>query len=85
MSLLPDSPPAMFYWRRLPHRVRHADGPERIAAEWWCDDSVTEAEAVRDYYRLEVEGGRRFWVFRRGLYRPEAAAIPVWYLHGLFA
>jgi len=94
MSLLPDSPPAMFYWRRIPHRVRHADGPERIAPEWWRagpaagepDPAWGEDDAAtRDYYRLEVEGGRRFWVFRRGLYRPGAAAAPAWYLHGLFA
>jgi len=27
--------------------------------------------------------GRRFWIYREGLYVPDAS--PVWYLHGLFA
>lgn len=38
---------------------------------------------VRDYYIVEDEGGRRFWVFRVGLYG--AASPPRWYLHGFFA
>ncbi|WP_421761921.1 Y-family DNA polymerase [Devosia sp.] len=38
---------------------------------------------VRDYYVIEDEGGRRFWVFRVGLYGAEAT--PRWFLHGLFA
>jgi protein ImuB len=28
--------------------------------------------------------GRRFWLFRHGLYGQETAA-PDWYIHGLFA
>lgn len=42
-----------------------------------------ETRAVRDYYIAEDEGGRRFWVFREGLYAP--GATPRWYLHGFFA
>ena len=38
---------------------------------------------VRDYYVIEDEGGRRFWVFRVGLYGAEAT--PRWFLHGFFA
>src|SRR5207248_2506479 len=37
--VLPDDPPFRFTWRRRQHRVRHADGPERIAEEWWIGDS----------------------------------------------
>jgi protein ImuB len=76
-ALIPDDPPSLFIWRRQTHRVRHADGPERIADEWWR----AEAEA-RDYYRIEDEEGCRFWVYRAGLYQPET---PVhWFLHGFF-
>ena len=32
---VPDDPPILFRWRGTTHRVRAADGPERIAAEWW--------------------------------------------------
>lgn len=37
VSTLPDRPPVMFRWRHRLYRVRHADGPERIAPEWWRD------------------------------------------------
>ncbi|MGR0183520.1 Y-family DNA polymerase [Azospirillum aestuarii] len=77
MALVPDDPPVMFRWRGAQHRIRLADGPERIAAEWWRSDGEP-----RDYYRVEDEAGRRFWVFRQGLYRPGVAAP--WFLHGFF-
>ncbi len=40
-------------------------------------------ELTRDYYRVEDVRGRRYWIFRHGLY--EEKAQPTWYLHGLFA
>ncbi|MDR6284299.1 protein ImuB [Methylopila jiangsuensis] len=76
----PDGPPLRFRWRRVLHRIARAEGPERIAPEWWrAPDAPT-----RDYYRVEDAEGRRFWVFREGLYGRETAE-PRWYLHGLFA
>ncbi|HUC64541.1 MAG TPA: DUF6504 family protein [Stellaceae bacterium] len=81
MAPVPDDPPISFRWRRLQHRVCRADGPERICSEWWRGNE--EEEALRDYYRVEDEAGRRFWLYRDGLYRPQAA--PRWFLHGLFA
>jgi protein ImuB len=79
---LPDGPPVLFRWRGAAHRVRRAEGPERIAPEWWRDAGAPE-QATRDYYRIEDEQGRRFWLYRAGLY--EAEAEPSWYLHGMFA
>jgi protein ImuB len=38
----------------------------------------------RDYYRIEDEDGRRYWVFREGLYQESAGGTPIWYLHGVF-
>jgi protein ImuB len=32
---VPDGPPARFTWRRIMRRVVRAEGPERIAPEWW--------------------------------------------------
>jgi protein ImuB len=86
--LLPDDPPFRFTWRRCPHRVRRADGPERIAEEWWRPaeadaKSHPSWDATRDYYRVEDEAGRRFWLFRVGL--AERDPPPRWYVHGLFA
>jgi protein ImuB len=39
MALLPDHPPVWFAWRGMRRRVRRADGPERLFAEWWKRDS----------------------------------------------
>ena len=78
---VPDGPPQRFRWRRKVHEVRLAEGPERIAPEWWRDGS---SEPMRDYYRVEDSAGRRFWLFRIGFHEPEQAP-PRWFLHGLFA
>ena len=79
MAEVPDGPPRRFTWRRRQHEIVHAEGPERIAPEWWRAPSA----ATRDYYRLEDAEGRRFWLFRSGAYG--GAESPAWYLHGVFA
>jgi protein ImuB len=78
---VPDGPPKHFRWRRTSHSVTRYEGPERIAAEWWTRDD--NAGLTRDYYRIEDARGRRFWVFRHGLYRETER--PRWYVHGVFA
>ncbi|WP_348271067.1 DNA polymerase Y family protein [Aureimonas sp. Leaf454] len=84
---VPDGVPMQFRWRRALHVVRRFEGPERIAPEWWRSN---EARA-RDYYRVEDDGGRRFWLFRRGFHGealPENVppeALATWFLHGIFA
>ena len=85
--VLPDDPPFRFAWRRRTHRVAQADGPERIAEEWWQPDgelvgSNGTPDAIRDYYRVEDEAGRRFWLFRAGL---PGDPPPRWFVHGIFA
>ena len=82
MALLPDHPPIAFTWRRVRHRVRHADGPERITGEWWKRDR--EWASVRDYFRVEDEHGRRFWLFRRGDGSDTDTGDMRWFLHGVF-
>ena len=79
---VPDGPPVRFRWRRVLHQVAHAEGPERIAMEWWRDESGRAL--TRDYFRLESREGMRAWVYREGLYGRELAE-PRWFLHGLFA
>ncbi len=68
-----------FRWRRSTYRVARAEGPERIAPEWWHD----EAGTARDYFRVEDDAGRRYWLFREGMYGADEP--PRWYLQGLFA
>src|SRR5262249_61731014 len=81
---IPDDPPIMFRWRRIVHRVTWAEGPERIAPEWWRGGGdIEESRETRDYYRIQDEAGGRYWVYRTGLY--EAGKTPRWFLHGVFA
>ncbi|MDB5533954.1 MAG: nucleotidyltransferase [Hyphomicrobiales bacterium] len=77
----PDGPPRRFLWRRSWHEVVLAEGPERIAPEWWRRESGTP---TRDYYRVEDINGRRFWLFRAGPYKNPPDKT-LWYLHGVFA
>lgn len=82
LALLPDHAPAQFTWRRRRHRVRRADGPERVFGEWWrCD---AEMAAVRDYFRVEDEAGRRFWLYRQGDGVDPGTGNRAWFLHGMF-
>lgn len=77
---VPDGPPIRFRWRRLIHHVMRAEGPERIAAPWWREEGLSP---TRDYFRVETTDGRRFWLFRAGLFGTEVVQ-PAWYVHGLF-
>lgn len=79
---LPDRPPARFTWRGVSHRVVRADGPERIHGEWWR--RTGEAQAVRDYFRVEDESGRRYWLYRRGDGLRSVSGDLSWWLHGMF-
>lgn len=82
VALLPDHPPRRFLWRGKSYRVVAGDGPERIHGEWWRN--AGEAWAVRDYFRVEAEGGARFWLFRHGDGVDAATGDLGWYMHGLF-
>jgi len=83
LAKVPDDPPVSFTWRGRSHRVRRAEGPERIGQEWWrADLDETGPGRIRDYYRVEDEAGGRFWIFRQGLFGGDDA--PKWWIHGLF-
>lgn len=61
-----------FRWRRLLRPIRHATGPERLSAEWWRGGlDIT----YRDYFRIEDEQGKRYWLFR---------STEGWFVHGFF-
>ncbi|RYZ26149.1 MAG: DNA polymerase Y family protein [Chitinophagaceae bacterium] len=75
---IPDYPPLNFRYKGQLHKIVKADGPERIEQEWW----IQEGEH-RDYYAVEDEEGRRYWLFRLGHYNE--AKSPKWFLHGFFA
>ena len=80
---LPDYPPKVFFWRGIRHTVTHADGPERIFGEWW--KRAEETDALRDYFHVEVDDGRRFWLFRTGDGESGDPEKLKWYVHGVFS
>ncbi|MBY9062550.1 DNA polymerase Y family protein [Sphingomonas yunnanensis] len=82
LAELPDQPPKRFTWRGESHVVVRGDGPERIAGEWWRRRG--ERDAVRDYYQVEDEAGRRYWLFRRGDGERGETGDLSWYMHGTF-
>jgi protein ImuB len=77
---VPDGAPPHFRWRRTLYRVARAEGPERIAPEWWRQE---DAE-TRDYFRVEDPDGYRFWLYREGLYGG-SGSNPRWYMQGFSA
>ena len=77
MVPLPDYPPLHFRYRGEILKIAKADGPERIEQEWWL-----QSGPPRDYYTVEDESGKRYWLFRLGLY---GKGDPEWFLHGFFA
>jgi protein ImuB len=74
------TPPASFRWRRRDLVTRVAVGPERITPEWWLDDPDWRS-GPRDYWRIEVEGGERLWLY----FAHGAEMSGGWFCQGSFA
>jgi len=83
LALLPEGPPRRFRWRGVLRDVAQADGPERIAGEWWRSRDAAP-DLTRDYYVVEDDAGHRFWLYREGVQGRETD-MPRWFVHGLFA
>jgi len=80
---LPDPGPSAV--RPSPGRdAMECDGEELVTAMDRRPDKPAKPLLTRDYFRVEDVRGRRFWLFRHGLYASETDR-PDWYLHGLFA
>ena len=78
---VPEGPPARFRWRRVSYLTARYEGPERVAPEWWRDRPGTR---LRDYYKVEVGDGRRFWIYREGVLGDGRGQDPRWFLQGIF-
>jgi protein ImuB len=74
---VPDYPPMNFRYKGKLHKIIKADGPERIEQEWWLQQGQH-----RDYYYVEDEEGKRYWLFRAGHYTDSSYQ---WFIHGFFA
>ncbi|WP_421994569.1 hypothetical protein [Roseococcus sp.] len=77
-ALLPDAPPLQLTLGRRVERVVSAEGPERLEPEWW---RPPQERPPRDYYRVQLASGARWWVCRRG----EAGPGAQWFVHGYLA
>jgi protein ImuB len=77
MAPIPDYPPMLFRYKNKLHKIKKADGPERIEREWWIEEGDH-----RDYYQVEDEDGIRYWLFRSGHYSDKNYQ---WFIHGFFA
>ena len=75
---IPDYPPMSFRYMGKLHKVQKADACERIESEWWLDGGLH-----RDYYVVEDDEGKRYWLFRLGHYNDNNK--PSWFIHGFFA
>ena len=64
--------PALFIWDGQRFQVTRRWGPERIETAWWRGPTIR-----RDYWRVEIDHSRWWWVFRNLRNRR-------WYLHGEF-
>jgi protein ImuB len=82
IAAVPDGPPMRMTWRRITRRIIKSRGPERIAPEWW---KLQGNERPRDYYVIEDTEGRRYWIYRDGLYGEDETPAPKWFVHGLTA
>ena len=78
----PDGLPQRFRWRGEVHEIARVEGPERIAPEWWRERGTAR---LRDYYRIEDDAGRRYWIYRYGIAGDGRGGAPEWFLQGLYA
>lgn len=73
MFLLPQPTP-IGQWPSFDWRKARLSLPERIESGWW-----DEADATRDYYRIDQSDGARLWVFRN------RQAPHDWFVQGIYA
>ncbi|MFW8594028.1 Y-family DNA polymerase [Cribrihabitans neustonicus] len=71
--------PGQFRWRGRNWQLAAAEGPERIAPEWWLEDPGWRS-GVRDYWVVTAQSGERLWLF----YAHGGALSPGWFCHGSF-
>ena len=69
--------PRTLWWRGRGIPVQRADGPERLAGDWWTEPYR------RDYWRCTGADGE-FLVYRDTLHSSTRPAAPQWYLQGWY-
>ena len=78
LALIPEGPPRQFRWRGVVHQIVSAEGPERIAPEWWRRRRQDSARARllrrRGRERLALLALSRWALWRRR----DAALVHAW-------
>jgi protein ImuB len=74
------------WWRESPPRAEKKESGKGEDHEKRRDQAARAGTGrlTRDYFRVEDTEGRRYWLYREGLYG-QAEAPPRWFLHGMFA
>lgn len=106
MALTPDGPVTRLRWNAHEYAVLACVGPERIEAEWWRWETPVEnggegrrkrirrtpsaSPPARDYFSVQIEGGRWLWVYRAaggvddgaGAEERSGGGSSAWFVHG---
>jgi protein ImuB len=72
------------WWRTPPQLPANSRASERQETQQETRQETRQEALTRDYYLVEDSSGRRFWLYREGLYGRETATA-CWFVHGLFA
>lgn len=72
LAVVPDGPVLRFRHAGRDHAVARWAGPERVETGWWRGRGVR-----RDYYRVEDDAARRYWIFKD-------LAAGGWFVQGFF-
>jgi protein ImuB len=72
--------PSQFKWRGQTHEVAQAQGPERIAPEWWLAERAWRS-GTRDYWQVLTKAGDRFWLY----FAHGGVVSGGWFCQGRFA
>ena len=82
-AVLPGRPPKAISWRGRKIDLIPLSGPERIAPEWWRENSGW-SHRPRDYWRVSSMEGERLWIMRDyGVSRDDHEKA--WHVCGVFA
>ena len=69
------------WWLERIPEVKEGKDPEEVRKQAVM---MKTARSTRDYFRVEDVEGRRYWLYRQGLY-DGTQPPPRWFMHGLFA
>ncbi len=73
-AMSPDGPLMQMRWGGDLLHITHTIGPERVIGPWWKAISASRNRA-RDYFAVQDERGRWWWIFRR-------VGTHQWFVHG---